>query len=98
VIDYEHFDGALGGLEFQPELVHCGEDDCEVGASREPVTTRIVRRCGARRFHDVLIRVIQIDIEFAGESGFIEDRLAQCTRQLPNKVRHVQLPSFHSQL
>jgi hypothetical protein len=26
MIDYEHFDGAFGGLELQPELVHCGED------------------------------------------------------------------------
>ena len=50
MIDDEHFDGALGRLELQPELVHRGEDDWEVGIGREPVTARIVRRCGARRF------------------------------------------------
>ena len=27
VVDYEYFDGAPGGLELQPELVHCGGDD-----------------------------------------------------------------------
>ena len=32
MIDDEHFDGALGRLELQPELVHRSEDKGEVGA------------------------------------------------------------------
>ncbi len=39
----------------------------------------------------------QIEIEFAGESGLIQDRPVQYQRKLPYQVGHVDLPSFYVQ-
>ena len=69
MIDDENFDWAFGRHEFQPELIlQSGEDVWEVGVGRPSAWKSPQGLVGSET---------QLEIEFAGESGLIQDRPVQ---------------------
>jgi len=91
MIDDENFDGAFGRHELQSELLfQGGEDVWEVGVGRPSVPRR-------KSLQGIVWSEIQIQIEFAGESGLIQDRPVQDRCKLPREVRDVDLAPLYAQ-